>query len=467
MVFIYGIYEKMPGVGIRTDHGLRITDHGPRLYPFLHKSHSPSYQSRCFLTVLPSPQVQLVRTRFVPFHQRHRFMPQDGTRRSGRIPKQIAITLIGSDMEGRVFSERTKTVLLSRHGAGIISTYKLAAEQELVIRSEESRKEIEARVVGQIGSDGDTFIYGIAFLDRETNFWGFDFPDLSEAEKRASQTLLECGNCHARETADHSDLASDVMAINESIVRYCQKCGSSTLWKHAVPGSLPAGADPAGAPASTARDAYAEQVGPARVGQSGPGQSGEDAPDLPPRAEPPVAPGPWRDGKRPGITLEQPPAFAGATWTEPEAIARPGRDDPITPRASANRGALTEPAGESADTPSEVPRAESSSAAQSASRIALKGQENRRKHARTRVNLKACVRLPGSPNDVVACEDMSRGGLRFKSRRKYTEKMLIDVAVPYSPGDQAIFVPAQIAYVQELPEQKMYRCGVTYLRSGK
>jgi len=44
---------------------------------------------------------------------------------------------------------------------------------------------------------------------------------------------------------------------------------------------------------------------------------------------------------------------------------------------------------------------------------------------------------PGSTNDVVACEDMSRGGLRFKSRRKYTEKMLIDVAVPYSPGDQA------------------------------
>ncbi len=347
-------------------------------------------------------------------------------------------------MEGRVFSERTKTVLLSRHGAGIISSYKLSPEQELVIRSEESRKEIEARVVGQIASDGDTFIYGIAFLDRETNFWGIDFPDLSETEKRASQTLLECSNCHTRETADHSDLASDVMAINDSIVRYCQKCGSSTLWKHAVPGSLPA---VAGLPA----------------GASLPG----DPLDLPGRAEPPVAPAPWRDGKRPSVTLEQPPAFGGATWTEPEATARAGRNDPITPRVSANRSAGTAPAGESADMSSEMPRAESSRSVQSASRVALKEQENRRKHARTRVNLKACVRCPGSTNDVVACEDMSRGGLRFKSRRKYTEKMLIDVAVPYSPGDQAIFVPAQIAYVQELPEQKMYRCGVTYLRSGK
>jgi hypothetical protein len=77
------------------------------------------------------------------------------------------------------------------------------------------------------------------------------------------------------------------------------------------------------------------------------------------------------------------------------------------------------------------------------------------------------VRRPGLPDDVVACEDMSRGGLRFKSTKKYFEKMLIDVAVPYSQGDQAIFVSAQIVYVQELPEQSLYRCGVMYLRSGK
>jgi len=44
--------------------------------------------------------------------------------------------------------------------------------------------------------------------------------------------------------------------------------------------------------------------------------------------------------------------------------------------------------------------------------------------------------------------------------------MLIDVAVPYSPGGQAIFVAAQIVHVQELPEQNTYRCGVTYLRSS-
>jgi PilZ domain len=349
-----------------------------------------------------------------PSHQRQRLMPSDGTRHSGRIPKQIAIALIGSDIEGRVFSEQTKTVVLSRHGAGIISAYKLSSEQEVVIRSEESNKEIEGRVVGQIGSDGDTYIYGVAFLDAQINFWGLDFPDLSETEKLASQTLLECSSCHSREMADHSDLASDVMAINETIVRYCQKCGSSTLWKPAASGSAPSG-DTLEEPA-TAGFSSADEKPPAAV-------------SLPERSS----------------------VFAGPAWMQAQTAAPTTTLEPVATRASA----------------SEMATAEAPASASLATGVATKERENRRKHARTRVNFKACVRRPDLADDIVSCEDMSRGGLRFKSSRKYFEKMLIEVAVPYSPGDQAIFVPAQIAYVQELPEQKMYRCGVMYLRSGR
>jgi hypothetical protein len=300
-------------------------------------------------------------------------------------------------MEGRVFSEQTKTVLLSRHGAGIVSEYKLSPEQELVIRNEESRKEAEARVVGQIGSQGGTYIYGVAFLDTKTNFWGLDFPDLSETEKQARQTLLECSSCHSRQIADHSDLASDVMAVNESIVRYCQKCGSSTVWKQPVPDSEPAG-DLSDAPAALERS-----------------------------------------------------AFAGPAWMQPQRLAPAPTLAPVTPPSPAV---------------DEITK-EAPAAAAAAAGVATKEQENRRKHARMRVNFKACVRRAGSADDVVVCEDMSRGGLRFKSRRQYLEKMLVEVSVPYSPGDQAIFVPAQIVYVQELPEQKVYRYGVMYLRSGR
>jgi hypothetical protein len=92
--------------------------------------------------------------------------------------------------------------------------------------------------------------------------------------------------------------------------------------------------------------------------------------------------------------------------------------------------------------------------------------ENRRKHRRTKVTFTACVKRAGNDEkDTVSCEDMSRGGLRFKSKKQYYEQTVIEVAVPYSPGSQSIFVPGKIVYVQELPEQKVFRCGAAYTRS--
>ncbi len=424
-------FPKTPGVGVPL-----VTRHFPPDTGTVSTSAQATFQPSDF-TVLLSPKFGPNRPKVRPLPPAADTLMPDGTRRSGRISKQIAIALIGSDIEGRIFSEQTKTVVLSRHGAGIVSSYKLSAEQEVVIRNEESNKEIEARVVGQIGSDGDTYIYGIAFLDPQINFWGLDFPDLSETEKQATHTLLECGGCHSREMADHSDLASDVMAVNESIMRYCQKCGLSTLWKKATGGQ------------STEDDSLESTT--ARF---------SNATGRP-------------DGSA-GLT-QRPSAFAGPAWMHAEAlepIAPAAMIEPLAPSALVDRSAGILPLTEPADTPT----AASSSAAESDARIAVKesgapvavkDRENRRKHARTRVNFKACVRRAGSADDIVACEDMSRGGLRFKSSREYFEKTVIDVAVPYSPGDQAIFVSAQIVYVQELPEQKLYRCGAMYLRSRR
>jgi hypothetical protein len=51
---------------------------------------------------------------------------KDGAIEVSRIPKEIPICLIGSDLTGKVFSEETKAVLLSLHGAGLLSRHKLA-----------------------------------------------------------------------------------------------------------------------------------------------------------------------------------------------------------------------------------------------------------------------------------------------------------------------------------------------------
>ena len=330
-------------------------------------------------------------------------MASDSRRRSSRIPKQLAIFLIGSDIEGRIFSEETKTVVLSRHGAGITSQNKLSAEQEIIIRCVESGKEAEARVVGQIGLQGETYIYGVAFLDHTLNFWGLDFGEPTEAEKQASRAVLQCSSCELRETVDHSDLEADVFAINRSAVRYCKSCGSSTVWKLAT-------GEPSASPVPAATQSKL------------------------PRAAKSVA-----EAYPPDADL----TYAGAPEDSPEAQSI---IDPPPPRAakSGTLGSATPAAPQAAARP-----------------------EDRRKHARARVKFKACIRRAGMPDDVVSCEDMSRGGLRFKSRKQYFENTMIEVAVPYSSGGQSIFVPAQIVYVHETPGEGVYHCGVAYTKSSR
>jgi hypothetical protein len=92
---------------------------------------------------------------------------------------------------------------------------------------------------------------------------------------------------------------------------------------------------------------------------------------------------------------------------------------------------------------------------------------NRRKHPRVKVNYSACVRHPERGDEIVQCEDMSKGGLRFKSHKPYYAQSLIEIAAPYQPGQPAIFVPGKIVFVEELPELRLYRCGVQYLKAAK
>jgi hypothetical protein len=79
-------------------------------------------------------------------------------RRSGRIAKEIRILLLGMDSGGEVFSEATRTVTLSRHGAGIISKHKLATHGLLILRFLGGWTEEAIRLVGQLGQDGRGFV---------------------------------------------------------------------------------------------------------------------------------------------------------------------------------------------------------------------------------------------------------------------------------------------------------------------
>src|SRR5260370_875643 len=159
--------------------------------------------------------------------------PTFSVRRSARIPKQIPILLIGSDLDGRMFSERTTTVLLSLHGAGILSCHKLSPEQELILRWTEKNKETDIRIVGQIGEQAGLHTYGAAFFDQNLNFWEIDFPPISDIEKQLGFTSLRCSSCGALEKIDDTSVEADVCATNDSVLRSCKRCGATTLWKPA------------------------------------------------------------------------------------------------------------------------------------------------------------------------------------------------------------------------------------------
>ena len=275
-------------------------------------------------------------------------------RASNRIQKEIAILLIGSDALGVAFVEKTKTVVLSRRGAGIVSTHKLCAEEELILIQPDCNREAEVRVVGQIGSDDGYYTYGVAFLNSNVKFWDVDFTSAKDGRNVCHSMELRCNSCGLREPVDCGSLESDVYAVHDGLLRDCKHCKRSTLWK-----------------SNTSKD--------------------------------------------PGVS------------------------------SSLDAGpVLVEPRSAEASVPSE-------------------SAKNRRRHVRIDVNFAGRVRLNGFGDDIVVCENISRGGLCFKSSRRYQESAGIEVAAPCSPGSAEIPVSARIVYVQELPEEKLFRYGAEFL----
>jgi PilZ domain len=62
--------------------------------------------------------------------------------------------------------------------------------------------------------------------------------------------------------------------------------------------------------------------------------------------------------------------------------------------------------------------------------------------------------------------NMSRGGLGFRTKNAYAISTEVTVAVPLSPESPpapALYVPARVVNIAELPELKTFRCGVAFL----
>jgi hypothetical protein len=294
-------------------------------------------------------------------------------RRSGRISKEIPVVLSGGDAAGRQFSESTKTLVLSLHGASVICHSKLIPEQEAYLRVISTNREAEVRICGEIGEREDGYIYGVAFTDPAINFWKIEFPPAEALPSDLIPVTLECSGCRRQTNLQFDATEMDVYTVNEGALRYCSKCALSTIWRISTERPVP--------------------------------------------KEPVVAPHPVVPNAKP--------------------IAAVQIQAPLTIEPIAAMAAVPPP------------------------------RPNRRCERRTRVKFTACIRASGSAEEVVPCEDMSRGGFSFHSKRQYSVEAMIEAAVPYSPGGISIFVPAQIANVRELQNGTLFRYGVAYVRSSR
>jgi hypothetical protein len=170
--------------------------------------------------------------------------PPSKVRRSGRIALEIPILLSGVDVMKNAFSEHTKTVMLSRHGAGVVSQYRFAPETRLTVRLEDTLEEAEVQVVGLLGSEAGKYTYGMAFVAPDINFWGIEFVTEPTSVLVGHHKLFACGKCKVRERIDLNELQLDTYAVHKVLARSCKHCGTQTLWKRAD--------DPSGKSASIA-----------------------------------------------------------------------------------------------------------------------------------------------------------------------------------------------------------------------
>ena len=344
-----------------------------------------------------------------------------GARRSGRIAKQIRILLLGTDTSGHVFAEETRTVVLSRHGAGIVSRHKVAPDESLTLRvlGASASTEAKVRLVGPMGEDVRGYTYGVAFADPDLDFWQIEFPLPPPQWTRwvgDSDSMLECSLCHTREVVQQSEIEADVYALTRGILRFCEKCGNATVWRQPGPNAATAAA----APAATALRPTDPESGPPVAVTDASGATTEPA-DVP--------------AKRSRITSSAKPAVA-----QPQA----------------ERTALVGVAAlrETLPPPQPLPPAATAVVARAS---------NRRRDVRTRVSFTVCVRQGDAGEEIVECDNISKSGISFRSRKSYAMDSAIEIAAPYSPGWPAVFVPACIKHVDKLPGATLFRYGVAYV----
>jgi len=89
--------------------------------------------------------------------------------------------------------------------------------------------------------------------------------------------------------------------------------------------------------------------------------------------------------------------------------------------------------------------------------------ENEREGIRVSLRMAACIRSRQHGEEILTTEDVSRGGLRFRSSKRYAIGWEVEVAAPYSKEGSNIFAPARVVHAEALPANGLTAYGLSYI----
>ncbi len=157
-------------------------------------------------------------------------MPEANRRRSERILLTIPIRVDGKDSEGKVFSERTRTLVINRHGARIQLKHSISSGTALKITNVMADLDAPFRAVGPTQTvKGESGEWGVECTDGNKNIWGIDFPPMQE-DPSSSSALLECRTCHSLTLMQLSLVELDVLSASGVLTKECKNCKVTTTW---------------------------------------------------------------------------------------------------------------------------------------------------------------------------------------------------------------------------------------------
>jgi PilZ domain-containing protein len=97
-------------------------------------------------------------------------------RRTTRLPLKVRVVLSGKDTHGFVFGEETETVMVSKHGAAVRTSYTLPDGSEVSLRIKDKNRvgQFEVTWIGKAGTPSEGLV-GLEWLAAR-RFWGIELP---------------------------------------------------------------------------------------------------------------------------------------------------------------------------------------------------------------------------------------------------------------------------------------------------